>query len=71
MKKIDKIFRGILGWIGGMFDIITFIVKYILGLIWTVYNFIRGKNAKKIFSKLNDNSTSELLWIIDEFKHYL
>ncbi len=70
MNKIDKIIRLVLGWIGGLFDICTFIIKYILGLIWSLYRFIRGHKFKS-FSYLNKNAISELEWIADEFKHYL
>ena len=71
MKNVDKIFRATLGFIGTTFDIPVLIVKYILGLIWTAYMFIRGKNAKNVFSKLNSGIAKETKWIIDEFKFYL
>jgi hypothetical protein len=66
MNKADKIVRGTLGCVGLSFDILTFGVKYGLGLIWTGYNALRGKNYKLIFRKLNQGSANEFKWIKDE-----
>lgn len=66
MKTTDKIVRGVLGCVGVSFDILTFGAKYGLGLIWTGYNALRGKDYKRIFHKLNKGSTNEFKWIRDE-----
>lgn len=70
MKTIDKLVRLVLGWIGATLDIPTLIVKYVLGLIWTVYMLIRGKNFKVVFSKLNAGTIDNIKWLKDEFKFY-
>lgn len=71
MDKFDKIIRLILGWIGELFDVLRFIIQYILGLIWILYSCIRGKNYKKRFAGLNENAKKEIKWILHEFIYYL
>ena len=71
MKTIDKIVRLILGWIGGIFEIPRLIIKYALGLIWTTYMLIRGRDFRLVFSKLNAGMIDEIKWVFDEFKFYM
>lgn len=68
---MDKIIRAILGFIGTTFEIPRLTIKYILGLIWTGYMAIRGKNFKLVFSKLNTGMVSEIKWVLDEFRYYI
>ena len=68
IRTIDKIVRGILGWIGAIFEIPRLIVQYTLGLIWTAYSMIRGKDFKKVFARLNEGAAKEVKWIVDEFR---
>ncbi len=68
---MDKTIRAILGWIGAIFEIPRLIIKYILGLIWTAYMAIRGKDFKLVFSKLNAGMVGEIKWVLDEFKFYM
>ena len=71
IRTIDKIVRAMLGFTGTLFEIPRLIIKYILGLIWTVYSIIRGRDFKKVFSHLNKGIISEIKWVIDEFKFYI
>ena len=70
MKTIDKIVRLILGLIGTVFEIPRLIIKYMLGLVWTVYVLVRGKDFKLVFSKLNAGMIDEISWVLDEFKFF-
>jgi hypothetical protein len=70
MKTIDKIVRLILGFVGTTFEIPRLIIKYVLGLIWTAYMLVRGKDFKLVFSKLNSGMIGEIKWVLDEFKFY-
>lgn len=71
IRTIDKIVRGILGYIGVIIDIPNLIIRYALGLIWVAYSIIRGKNFKLVFSNLNKNTIKEIKWYIDELKFYM
>ena len=70
MKTIDKLVRLVLGWSGALLDIPTLMIKYVFGLIWTAYMLIRGKDFKKVFSKLNAGTIDNIKWLRDEFKFY-
>lgn len=70
IRTIDKIVRGILGFIGTVIEIPILIVRYMLGLIWVVYSIIRNRKFKMVFSSLNKNMIQEIKWLIDEFKFY-
>ena len=68
---MDRIIRAVLGFTGTLFEIPRLIIKYTLGLIWTAYMGIRGKNVKAVFSKLNAGMAGEIKWVRDEFKFYI
>ena len=68
---MDKIVHTILGIIGATFEIPRLIVRYGLGLTWTGYMAIRGKDAKIVFSKLNTAMVDDIRWVLDEFKFFL
>ena len=68
---MDKIVRAILGFTGAIFEIPRLIIQYVLGLIWTAYMAIRGKNFKLVFRKLNAGTRIEIEWVLDEFKFYM
>lgn len=70
MKTIDKLVRLVLGWAGAILDIPALMIKYVFGLIWTAYMLIRGRDFKKVFSKLNSGTLDNVKWLIDEFKFY-
>lgn len=71
MKKFDKFIRLLLAIFGESFDLLAVIVKYILGLLWTGYSAIRGKNFKKVFDHLNYHASEDLKWIFDEIRFYI
>lgn len=71
MKTVDKIVRSTLGFIGTLFEIPRLMLKYILGLIWTMYMFIRRRNFKLVFSKLNSGMIDEIKWVLNEFKFFM
>lgn len=67
---MDKIVWTMLGTIGSIFEIPRLVIRYTLGLVWTAYMAIRGKNFRKVFSKLNNNLIDDIKWVLDEFKYY-
>jgi hypothetical protein len=69
-KTIDKIVRTTLGFVGTATEIPRLVIKYGLGLCWTGYTAIRGKDFKVVFSKLNSGMANEIKWVLDEFKFY-
>ena len=71
MKKFDKIIRLFIAIIGESFDLLAVIAKYILGLLWTGYSAIRGKNFKKVFNHLNHCAGEDIKWILDEVRFYI
>lgn len=71
MKTVDNLVRSILGYIGTIFEIPRLIIKYVIGLIWTAYMFVRGKDFKLVFSKLNTGMIDEIKWVLDEFKFFV
>lgn len=71
MKTIDKIVRSTLGFVGALFEIPRLVMQYVLGLMWTVYVFVRGKDFKLVFSKLNAGLIDDIKWVLDEFNFYV
>lgn len=71
MNAMDHIVRLILGFIGTTFEIPRLVIKYVLGLIWTAYMFVRRRDFETIFSKLNDGMIDEIRWVLDEFKFFM
>lgn len=57
---MDKFIRTILAIVGESLEIIVTVIKYVLGLIWVIYSFIRRKNYKKRFRNLNNYFVTEL-----------
>jgi hypothetical protein len=68
IRTIDKIVKFVLAFVGMIIEFPVLAMKYILGLIWVAYTFIRGRNFKVVFSRLNKGVIKDVEWLIGDFK---